>query len=282
MAIREPGEAFDPAEIRRGRVEANGISISYLESGPPDAGHTILFLHGGTGSAHRHWSGQLEDFGARGYRCLAPDHRGHAGTTNDRSGLDQALMAEDEAEFLRVLGVGRAHVVGFSVGGVIAIYLALAHPELVASLVTIGSHMTVDEHVRASNLTIIPETVEREEPDWAEQLRLLHGQAAVSDVAGVHRRPEYWRDLLTWIYETWERQPNWTDAELGRIGCPTLIGRGQFDDRAVQVQIDRMAAPIPGANTFVVQGAGHYFHTSPAGRRSLDRLLSRFLPPANG
>ena len=100
-------------------VAANGISVRYLESGPTDAGETLLFLHGGTGTAARHWSGQLADFGALGYRCLAPDLRGHGGTTNDRDGLDQALMADDQAALLEALAVERAHVVGFSIGGVI-------------------------------------------------------------------------------------------------------------------------------------------------------------------
>ncbi len=69
--------------------------------------------------------------------------RGHAGTTNGRDGLDQAEMAQYAATFLGALGVRQADVVGFSAGGVIGIYLALAQPELVASLTTIGSHIAI-------------------------------------------------------------------------------------------------------------------------------------------
>ena len=257
-------------EVREDRVEANGISIRFLESGPRDAAHTILFLHGGTGTAARHWSRQLAGFAARGYRTLAPDLRGHGGTANDRDGLDQAVMAEDESALLEALGVRRAHVVGFSVGGVIGLYLALAHPRQTASVVTLGSHMTVDDHVRASNASIEPGRIQIEEPDWAAQLRALH-----APLYG----PAHWRALCRWLIETWNRQPAWTDADLAAVACPTLIGRGQFDDRVVQSQVDRMAAAIPGARAFVVPGVGHFFHTIEPGRSAFDRLLAGFLPP---
>jgi pimeloyl-ACP methyl ester carboxylesterase len=251
--------------VRRFRtVDANGLSIRYLKAGPADAAETILFLHGGTGTAERHWSGQLDDFSARGYLCLAPDHRGHGGTSNDRDGLDQELMAQDEVAFLAALGVDRAHVVGFSVGGVIALYMAIAHPERVASVTTIGSHMTVDEHVLASNATIDPDRVEAQEPAWAAQLRVLHG---------VRYGPDHWRSVCRWLIETWARQPAWTDADLARVSAPTRVGRGENDDRAVQSQIDRIAAAIPGARRFVIPGVGHYFHHSDPGRSQLDAVL---------
>ncbi len=252
------------------RVNANGLSIRYLESGQPDASQTVLFLHGGTGTAQRHWSGQLRDFKAEGYRCLAPDHRGHGGTSNDRDGLDQQLMAEDQSAFLRALGVERAHVVGFSVGGVIGVYLALAHPDQVASLTTIGSHMTIDRHVLASNAEIDPGRIQIQAPDWAAQLRELHG---------VLYGPAHWRRLCRWLIDTWGRQPDWSGRDLAAIAAPTLIGRGQFDDRVVQEQIERMAAAIAGARSFVVPGAGHYFHTIEPGRTLLKRELTGFLPP---
>jgi pimeloyl-ACP methyl ester carboxylesterase len=256
--------------VREGQVDANGISIRYLDAGPADAAQTVLFLHGGIGTAARHWGRQVAGFGALGYRTLAPDHRGHGGTSNDRDGLDQVAMAEDQSGFLRALGVERAHVVGFSVGGVVGIYVALAHPEQVASLVTIGSHMTIDRHVRASNATIEPGRVQIEAPDWAAQLRELHAP---------RYGPGHWRTLCRWLIETWNRQPDWTDADLERVACPALVGRGQFDDRVVQQQIDRMAAAIPGARSFVVPGVGHYFHSTEPGRSALDRLLLGFLPP---
>ncbi|HEY6058677.1 MAG TPA: alpha/beta hydrolase, partial [Candidatus Limnocylindrales bacterium] len=276
------GTRVRPARVgglREGRVGANGISIRYLESGPRDAPEAILFLHGGTGSGRRHWTGQLADFGRRGYRCLAPDHRGHAGTTNDRIGLDQELMALDAAGFLGALGIGRAHVVGFSVGGVVGIYLAIARPDLVGSLVTIGSHMAVDEHVRASNASVLPERILRDDPAWARSLAILHSAEQVADAwdGGVPRETDYWQRLCREIHDTWEVQPAWTEDDLRAIRCPALIGRGELDDRAVEEQIDRMAAAIDAAQTFVVPGAGHSFHTAEPGRGHLDRLLRDFL-----
>lgn len=254
--------------FRRSRLEANGISILVRESGPPKAVEVILFLHGGTGAAARHWQPQLDRWAGRGYRCIAPDLRGHGGTTNDRDGLDQRLMAEDASRLLAACGVDRAHLVGFSIGGVIALYLALAHPDQVASITAIGSHMTVDEHVRRSNRTIEPDVIERSDPAHAQRLSLLHGE-----IYG----PDHWRQLCRWLIETWDRQPDWRDDELAQVETPALIGRGAHDDRVVEQQIERMVEALPIARRFEIRGAGHFFHTTPGGAAALDAELRPFL-----
>lgn len=254
--------------VRTARVEANGISILVRESGPPEAAEVILFLHGGTGTAARHWPAQLAQWAGRGYRCIAPDLRGHGGTTNDRDGLDQQSMAEDSSTLLAACGVERAHLIGFSIGGVIALYMALARPDQVASVSTIGSHMTVDDHVRRSNRTVDPALIERSDPDAAQRLSLLHGE-----IYG----PDHWRRLCRWLIETWDRQPDWTDEELAQVEARALIGRGGRDDRVVEGQIERMVAAIPDARRFEIRGAGHYFHTTSDGAAALDAELRPFL-----
>lgn len=267
------------ATIRELRATANGISIRYLESGPEDADHFVLFLHGGTGSARRHWLHQLETIGARGFRCIAPDHRGHAGTTNDRRGLDQRLMAADEGALLGTLGIPRAHVVGFSVGGVIGCYLALAHPHLVRSLVTIGSHMTIDDHVRASNETVLPERIRRDDPGWARLLAVLHSPEQIADAwdGGVARESDYWERLCREVHGTWELQPDWTAEDLMGIDCPTLVGRGELDERVVEDQVVGLAAAIRGARRFEIPAVGHFFQSAEPGRSALDAILVDWL-----
>ena len=270
------------ATVREHRTTANGISIRYLESGPADAGDVVLLLHGGTGSARRHWLHQLETLGARGFRCIAPDHRGHAGTTNDREGLDQRLMADDEAALLGALGVPRAHVVGFSVGGVIGCYLALARPDLVRSLVTIGSHMTIDDHVRASNETVLPERIRRDDPGWARLLAVLHAPGQIADAwdGGVARESDYWQRLCREIHDTWELQPDWSATDLRAIDCPALVGRGALDERVVEDQVVRLAGAINGARTFEVHAVGHFFQATEPGRSALDAILLEWLSDA--
>ena len=270
----------DRVDVAAGRVRIAGISVRYLDAGDAAAPVTLL-LHGGTGSAERHWALTIPRLVEAGYRCVAPDLRGHAGTTNDRDSLDQELMAGDAAALLEALGVRSAHLVGFSVGGVVALYLALARPDLVTSVTTIGSHMVVDDDVRASNATIDPDRVLAESPRWATALRVLHGPAADPDEPGVAARdPEHWRRVCGWLIETWGRQPDWIGADLARIACPTLVARGGDDARASARQQDRMVEAIPRARAFTLEGEGHFFLQDPAAVGRLCRVLVDFLDHA--
>jgi pimeloyl-ACP methyl ester carboxylesterase len=83
----------------------------------------------------------------------------------------------------------------------------------------------------------------------------------------------HWRTLCRWVIETWGRQPDWTDADLAAVTAPSRIGRGQFDDRVVQSQIDRMVRAMPNARRFVVPGVGHYFHAARPGNEALGRVM---------
>lgn len=109
----------------------------FLECGPAD-GPLMIFVHGWPALSIM-WRGQLEHFGALGYRCVAPDMRGYGRSSAPQRREDYAVesIVADMVELLRSLGAERAIWVGHDWGGPIVWALASHHPELcraVASL----------------------------------------------------------------------------------------------------------------------------------------------------
>jgi len=97
-----------------------------------------LLLIAGLGDPLEAWQFQLDGLADR-YHTIAYDNRGVGRTPLPEAPLSVATMADDAAAVLRGLGVEAAHVAGFSGGSVIARELTRRHPELVKSLVLVGT-----------------------------------------------------------------------------------------------------------------------------------------------
>lgn len=105
------------------------MKLNLLETG---AGAPVVLLHGLMGSA-QNWGGIARRLGLR-HRALAMDARNH-GVSGHAAGMDYAAMAADVVETLAAAGIGRAAVLGHSMGGKTAMMLALSRPDLVGRLV---------------------------------------------------------------------------------------------------------------------------------------------------
>jgi len=111
------------------RLDTKDAKLAYDDSG---RGAEVLFLQG-VGIERRAWSPQIRELEAD-YRCVASDHRGIGGSEGDLGSLSVDQMARDALALLDALGVEKAHVVGHSLGGVVAQRLALIAPERMRSL----------------------------------------------------------------------------------------------------------------------------------------------------
>jgi 3-oxoadipate enol-lactonase len=137
--------AVQAAALEKGRaVAANGLQIYTEQVGEgPD-----VLLIGGLGDTVESWELQLDGLADR-YRLTAFDNRGAGRTPAADGPVSVELMADDAAGVLRALGIGSAHVAGFSGGSVIAQELALRHPELVRSLVLQSTWSKPDPSLRS-------------------------------------------------------------------------------------------------------------------------------------
>ena len=115
-------------------AEVNGIKLYYEIHG---TGRPLILLHGGLGA--------IEMFGpnlpalAQGRQVIAVDLQGHGRTADVDRPLSVALMADDIAALIKHLGLATADVMGYSLGGGVALQTAIRHPEVVRKLVVVST-----------------------------------------------------------------------------------------------------------------------------------------------
>jgi 3-oxoadipate enol-lactonase len=192
---------------------------------------------------------------------IAPDLRAHGRSPRGRGGLTAEAMAGDVAALLAGLGTPPAHVVGLSLGGCVALALALDHPARVRSLTLVntfarpasaGPRGTLRLLTRVGLLACAPMRVvaahiARGLFPRPEQRELYH--AAVASLARNPRRTYLasLRGLLTFDVR----------ARLGRVTCPTLVVAGE-GDTTVPLEAKRLLQQsIPGAELLLVGDSGH-------------------------
>ena len=111
-------------------LSANNIDLHYEVTGQ---GQPVLFIHG-LGSSARDWEYQAPFF-SKQYQVITFDLRGHGQSQKPPGPYSMSLFANDTAELIKSLSIAPVHVVGISLGGMIAFQLAVDHPDLIKSLV---------------------------------------------------------------------------------------------------------------------------------------------------
>lgn len=229
-------------------AKVNDLDIYYELHGPEGAEPLFLF-NGAFGviGPRSDWSYQLPRL-AQEYRVIAFEHRGHGRTTNPAgrfSGYD--VLAADAVGLLRFLNISRAIMVGFSDGAITLLELAQHHPDLIESMVIVGANYYNDEACLKAMDTLTPQSIERNNPAWVKDLEQQHGSQG----------RDYWKELASRLREMWLEKPNYSKADLARIGVPTLVMTGQYDHfGSIQQTLDIQRA-IDGSELGIVPGASH-------------------------
>jgi len=153
-------------------------------------------------------------------------------------------MAEDSVALLDHLRIGRAHVMGYSMGARIAAFLALEHGERVATLIFGGLGIAMTEGVgnwREISAALLAEDPANIAPGQGERFRKF------ADQTGSDRRA-----LAACIATS---RQNLEPAELARIHQPTLVAVGTTDDIAGAPE--PLAALLPAGESFAIEGRDH-------------------------
>ena len=233
----------------------NGIQLRYETYG---SGTPVVFLHG-LGSSADDWALQVPVLAAC-HRVITVDLRGH-GQSRFAGALTLEQMANDVAALLRHLGAAPAHVAGLSMGGCVALALALHHGACVRSLILVN---TLARYQPAGRQGVVC---------GLQRLRLL-AFGHMNDVArmvadGLFPKPEQ-RPLYEAVVASLSRNPKSTywaamravlrfnvTAKLGLIDRPTLVVMGDRDRTVPRAAGERLARGIPGARSLVVADSGH-------------------------
>jgi len=120
------------------KVKANGISINYQVKGK---GANLVLVHG-AGDNLNMWYHQVPVF-SKSYRVITYDVRGSGKTERPEGEYSIALLAEDAYQLMKAIGVKEAYFLGYSMGGRIALELALNHPELIKALILANSSVVL-------------------------------------------------------------------------------------------------------------------------------------------
>ena len=242
------------------QARVNGVSLNYGEWG---AGHPLLLLMG-FGDGLDAWANQLPAF-AEKFRTVALDHRGSGESEAPAGGYSIPQFADDAIGLLDRLGIERAHVLGYSMGGRVGQDMAARYPDRVSALVLAASAAKANAlniySLRASAWlfeTYGPEAAAAFGPlisfthayfeDTLESLTDSLGAPAYEPMA-MHA----YRGHVEAI-ENHDSTPI-----LGRIAAPTLVLVGEAEWLNPMSDQQAMVDNIPGARLRVLEGGGHGF-----------------------
>ena len=260
----------------------SGVELRHIRQG---SGPAVLFI-AGLGDPAEAWQAQLDGLEDR-YTVIAFDNRG-AGTSPlpTDTPLTTASMADDAAQILRGLGVERAHIAGFSGGGMVAQELALRHPELVRSLVLNGTFARFDALARrqVACWRWIPEHAPSDRAFLELFLTFIytnrfHASGRVDEIID-----EMLADPHAQTVEGFHAQIDAYAAHDARdrlpaIDVPTLVLSGSEDLNAPRRLGDEIASLIPGARHVIIEGGGHQpFQEDPEHWNGIVEAFWRGLP----
>jgi gamma-D-glutamyl-L-lysine dipeptidyl-peptidase len=234
-------------------VEVNDCQLYYESFGleQPDKAPVIL-IHGATQTGLSCWR-LVAPLLARQYHVIVPDCRGHGKSRNPEKTYAFKELAADIAGLVKTLGYSRAHIIGHSNGGNVALVTLVEHPEIVQSAVIQGANAYVSVDLVEKEPAIFdPDRVAREAPAWMNEMIALHSAA---------NGENYWRDLLRLTVNEIISEPNYTPADLEKVNRPAFIIQGQ-DDRvnAPSQHAEYIAENISYAELWLPANIGHSVH----------------------
>lgn len=236
-------------------IAVNGARIALVEEG---RGEPVLLLHG-LGGSHDDWRLQRAPFAAR-HRVIIPDLRGF-GASGRREPFTIQQHARDMLALAAALGIARAHVVGLSMGGAVAIEMALRRPAAVASLVLANTA----PGFRLSDW-------ERRRMAWLRAfIAAVLGVGAVARITGRGFFPARGQGRLRrrlirrasetsrWVYlATLRALTRWNaESRLGAIRAPALVLAAEFD-MTTTAEKRRWAARLSDARVVELEDSRHH------------------------
>ena len=267
------------------RAAANGIELEYEMFGPDDAPAVVLIS--GWGAQLITWHDSFCDaLVERGFRPIRFDNRDVGLSSKIEDGSTYALedMADDVAGLLDALEIDRAHVMGASMGGMIAQVLAIRHPQRVISLTSIMSTTGArgvggaSDAAKARLAMPAPATRDERIESSIDSCRVNWGDS---------EQFPFDEELARWRAEVSEERCYYPEGRirqslamratgdrtlgLKQLDVPTLVIHGDNDGLLHVSGGEATADAIPGAELMIIQGMGHVVD-----RRAHDRILDAF------
>jgi 3-oxoadipate enol-lactonase len=249
-------------------VRAGNIELDYERSWPISdrSGPPLLLIMGMSGTA-LHWGASFLELLGRDFEVIAYDHRGVGASSSLEGPLTITQLAEDASRLLSGLAIDSAHVLGISMGGMVAQELALAHPEQIRTLTlgctycggpqSVQTHPSVIQGLAAAMMSGDRERALRN--GWeinVSQTMVDDADAYAAFLAIAERRAVAVPVVMAQMQACLAHD---TSTRLEELTMPTLVIHGT-EDQLLPVQNGRqIASLIPGSKLEIFDGAGHMF-----------------------
>ncbi|MFG2372994.1 alpha/beta fold hydrolase [Streptomyces sp. NPDC048504] len=228
-------------------AKVNGLEMYYEIHGTEHEGRRpLVLLHGGVLTVGLTFGTVLPALSAERY-VIAPELQGHGHTADTDRPMTVPDLASDVVALLDELGVEQADFFGFSLGGLVALEVAVRHPELVGRLVLASSPYVQSgfrDEIR------FPDQDSPLLPSQADFQEMAEAYAAVAP------HPEHFQDFLAKTSAAANAPLPWTADDLRALTAPTLLIIGDTDFVRVEHAAE-MQRLIPGARLAVLPGTTH-------------------------
>lgn len=250
-------------------ITINDAEIYYQEHGNSSQTPVVL-IHGSTIDSHTDWDSVIPQL-AEQFKVFAPDCRGHGRSNNPVLSYSFKELADDVAAFVHAMGYEKAHIIGHSNGGNVALVTAVEHPEVTQTCIPQAANAYVTRYlIEREPVLFDPDRVAREAPAWRDEMIQLHGE--------VNGR-EYWKDLLWLTMKEIISEPNYSPRDLAHVDIPMLVIMGAEDTvNATDEHAQYIAMHVPDAELWIPEETGHNVHQEREGEwveKVLDFLKRR-------
>jgi pimeloyl-ACP methyl ester carboxylesterase len=209
------GQAGPPDALKTGYAPVNGLKLYYEVHG---AGQPLILLHGGVGATEM-FSPIMPSL-SKTRQVIAVDLQAHGRTADVDRPLRCETMADDIAALIKYLGIEKADVMGYSLGGGVALRTAIQHPGVVSKLVAVSTTFKRDGWYPE-----IVAAMSQMGPGAAEPMK----QSPLYQMyARIAPKPADWPVLLTKLGDLLHQDYDWS-KEVAAIQAPTLLVFGDAD-----------------------------------------------------
>lgn len=241
--------------VSTGYAPVNGLEMYYEIHG--EGGTPLVVLHGGLFNIDLQFGHLLPAF-SENRQVIACDFQAHGRTNDIDRQFSAAAFASDVVGLLEYLGIAQADVLGFSIGGAVAIELAVTHPDLVRKLVASSVAFSSDG-----------DRPENAEAVGALTVEMIAGTPMEQDYLAKSPHPEKLQDLLDKISASNEGFPGWSEDQIRGIAAPTLITVGDCDmvrlEHAIRFlqlrggDVNGDFVGVPASQLAITPGTTHFF-----------------------